>query len=155
MNILVLEDDVEVGSMYKTVFEDYKYFKCTICDNIIDFDYYLYSSKEKFDYYIIDLALESPDISPAVLKKWCDEQEIEPKTKINNRIPLIGWDYFIQKIVINDKTKNILKNFILISGFKDALEKQVQRDEFNKAENIFAKSNDDLSNNIISIIKEK
>jgi hypothetical protein len=141
--------------MYGISFEEYKGFKCTMCDNIIDFDYYLYNTDDKFDYFIIDLALESPDITPIILEKWCAEQGIEIKTIINNTFPLIGWDYFIQKIVVNPKTEDILEKFILISGFKDKLKKQVPSEDFKKAVNIFSKGENDLWKNITAIIYNK
>lgn len=93
-----------------------------MADNLLTFDEMLYEWEEIYDKIIIDLGIErQAEISDEAYEKFWNEKRIAHPS-LYEGIPMEGWDYYKHVMLKDERTKDRVKDILLLTGYAEIME---------------------------------
>ena len=147
---LVLEDNADFAQSYKMRLSGIA--DVVAVDNLVTFDERLfdYPGLDVFDKVIVDLAIPLGDLSMDDLLG--ELPQMSPNvTMLNGKIPLLGWDYFYNKIMQNKVCRQNMNKFVIISGHVTLFMEYLKKNKINLQTKIIDKADPDLARKLVSL----
>ena len=93
-----------------------------MADNLLTFDEMLYEWEEIYDKIIIDLCIErQAEISDEAYERFWNEKRIAHPS-LYEGIPMEGWDYYKHVMLKDERTKDRVKDILLLTGYAEIME---------------------------------
>ena len=126
MKILFLEDEYDFA---ESICRSFSMHKITYTNDLVRFDSYLYENPgaKYYDIILMDLNVELIDMDDYQFFKLCSFDNMIEKFELTNTIAgitlsLLGWDYFVHKVMQHIATKmSAFQNFYFLTGHYDTI----------------------------------